>query len=134
MKNTFTKEERLCNKKSIADLFHKGSSFLLYPYRIVYYVSQESPFKCQVLISVPKKRFKRAVDRNKIKRKIRESYRLQKSEGLYPFLDQHSLRLLLSIQYIGDKEIAYDELCHRLNNAFKKLTNEILKVHLGKNS
>lgn len=76
---TFRKEERLCSKKLIGQLFSKGSSFNLYPLRFIYVLSPESSGSTpQVLISVSKKHYKRAVDRNRIKRQIREAYRLNK--------------------------------------------------------
>jgi ribonuclease P protein component len=66
---TFKKEERLCNKKLIDELFHNGSSFLCYPYRVSWLtVEENAEFPVQVLIAVPKKRYKRAVDRNLVKR------------------------------------------------------------------
>ena len=79
-KYTFPKEEHLCRKKLIDELFGKqGSSFGVYPLRIVW-VKSDAPSAAppQVLISVSKRTFKRAVDRNRLKRLIREAYRLHK--------------------------------------------------------
>ena len=77
---TFPKEEHLCRKKLIEELFGKqGSSFGVYPLRVVW-IKSEAPTTAppQVLISVSKRTFKRAVDRNRLKRLIREAYRLNK--------------------------------------------------------
>ena len=71
---SFSKAERLCSRKAIDKLFAEGKSFTLFPLRILH-LPQETN---QVLISVSKRRFKRAVDRNAIKRRIREGYRLNK--------------------------------------------------------
>jgi ribonuclease P protein component len=110
---TFKKEERLCSKKLIEELFHNGSSFLLYPFRIVWMVHPlPAEVPVQVLINVPKRRFKKAVHRNLIKRRIREVYRLNKGAGLYPYLTGHPSQLLLGIQYVG-KEIHDYEFIHK---------------------
>lgn len=102
--HSFKKEERLCNIKLIEKLFSNGSSFLVYPFRIIWLSEDSSSnFPVQVLISVPKRKFKRAVDRNLIKRRIREVYRLQKSEDIYPFLNEHAAKILLGINFIGNE-------------------------------
>jgi ribonuclease P protein component len=75
-KFTFKKSERLSQKKLIQELFDKGSSFYLYPFK-VFFAVKEAPTN-QILVSVSKSLFKRAVDRNTIKRRIREGYRLNK--------------------------------------------------------
>lgn len=92
---TFPKEEHLCRKKLIEELFGKqGSSFGVYPLRMVWIKSgAPTTVPPQVLISVSKRTFKRAVDRSRIKRLIREAYRLNK----YRLLEQpggHQVALL----------------------------------------
>jgi ribonuclease P protein component len=75
----FPKQEHLCRKAPITDLFEKGESLISYPIRVVWNVIpsvEDCPVK--VVMSVSKKKFKHAVDRNKTKRLLRESYRLNK--------------------------------------------------------
>src|SRR5476651_807855 len=103
---TFKKEERLCNKKLIDELFHNGSSFLCYPFKASWLlIEQPLHFPVQVLFSVSKKRFKRAIDRNLIKRHMREAYRLHKQQHLYDTLNTAGKKIVFSLGYIG-KEIA----------------------------
>ncbi|HAP00811.1 MAG TPA: ribonuclease P protein component [Bacteroidetes bacterium] len=76
---TFKKAERLTSKKIMDELFNRGSSFVLYPFRVGSIEHDYNvPSKVQVLISVPKKNFPLAVHRNRIKRLIREAYRKNK--------------------------------------------------------
>ncbi len=120
--NKFNKEERLCSKKSLDLLFKKGSSFLLYPFRLTYLkVNESHTYPVQLVINVAKKRFKHAVDRNLIKRRTREAYRLQKESLLYPLLSDSDDLLLLSIQYIGKEKYDYSVFEKKLALSFKKL-------------
>jgi ribonuclease P protein component len=119
---TFTKEERLCNKKLIDELFHNGSSFLCYPFKVSWLIVEEPLlFPAQVLFSVSKKRFKRAVDRNLIKRRIREAYRLYKQQYLYTGLQDGEKKIIFSVGFIG-KEISTYEL---IDKKMLKLLNEL---------
>jgi ribonuclease P protein component len=93
-KFTFKKAERLSKEKTIQELFTKGSSFYLHPFKVVYITNpNQSASAPQILISVSSRNFPRAVDRNLIKRRIREAYRLQKEiiqdgskKGVFAFL------------------------------------------------
>ncbi|WP_242929397.1 ribonuclease P protein component [Pontibacter vulgaris] len=111
---TFSKEERLCSKRLIALLFSKGSSFNLYPLRFVLYTppgEEPLPGSTQVLISVSKRYFKRATDRNRLKRQIREAYRLNKH---FLLQNQAQAPRLLAILYIGKEKKTYDTIQKKL--------------------
>lgn len=123
--NTFNKEERLCSKKLLDLLFKNGSSFLLYPFRITFlFVAEPCRHPAQVVINVAKKRYKHAVDRNLIKRRIREAYRQQKQTTLYPVLLNQPNLLLLSIQFVGKEKYEYSIVEKKLNQAIKKLITQ----------
>jgi len=80
MGNTFQKKERLSKEIWIKKLFEEGSSFNFYPFKVLYLPHPDTGSTTnQVLFSVSKRQFKRAVDRNAIKRRLREAYRLNKS-------------------------------------------------------
>ncbi|HBS85761.1 MAG: ribonuclease P protein component [Bacteroidetes bacterium GWF2_38_335] len=81
MNHRFTKAERLTGKYEIDNIFKKGKSFYVFPFRVMYYEpEQKSEIPARVIISVPKRKFKHASDRNLIKRRIREAYRLNKND------------------------------------------------------
>ena len=128
---TFKKEERLCSKKLIDELFHSGSSFLLYPFRIVW-LRHPLPANvpAQVVINVPKRRFKKAVHRNLIKRRIREIYRLSKGSELYNFLEDHSGQLLLGIHYVGKDIVDYHLMEKKFKLVLLQLKEAYLKSHI----
>ena len=75
---TLTKAERLSSKIIIDKLFSTGKAFNHAPFKVVWLQTTEDSVPAQILISVPKRLFKRAVDRNRLKRLIREGYRKNK--------------------------------------------------------
>jgi ribonuclease P protein component len=126
--HTFKKEERLCNKKLIDGLFHNGSSFLCYPFRASWILSDaEQQFPVQVLFAVAKKRYKRAVDRNLIKRLMREAYRLNKQSLLYSPLTDADKRIVLSIGYIGKEISDYSFIEKKMLKLLAQMAAEVAK-------
>lgn len=100
---TFKKKERLFIQKEIDFLFEKGVSFIVYPLRVIYVEKQPvSGAEAAILISVPRKKFKRAVKRNRVKRLIREAYRLNK-EGFLQGLREKKKGLLIGFLFVGNE-------------------------------
>lgn len=115
--NSFSKKERLHKRKRIQELFDQGSSFYMYPFKtFILPVPDDHTLFHQILISVSSRNFKRAVDRNLIKRRIREAYRKQKH--LLP----ESPKLALAIVYSARDVMDYDEMEKKLNQVLKKIS------------
>lgn len=110
---TFSKGERLCNYHRIQKLFQEGNSLKKYPIKLLYLAVDSQEINNQVLISVPKRKVRRAVHRNRIKRLIRESYRKQKS--------LLSSSYSLAFVYMGIGEISYTQVSQLVDALLKQL-------------
>jgi ribonuclease P protein component len=130
---TFTRAERLRSKKMLADLFRKGGparSYVAYPLRVVWMpmpADAQLPAdnnatvpKVQVAISVPKRVFKTAVSRNRIKRLVREAYRLHKHELYAKLADEHHPPIALVIMYLDKAELPFADMVAGIKKVVKK--------------
>lgn len=122
-KYSFPKQERLSSKKLIDALFTKGASFYFYPFSIRFLSAEEHATHHQFMVSVSKRNFKRAVDRNRIKRLLRESYRLHKHllqevlpEGKY---------LLIAYIYTAKEIHPYSFVESKLVDSFGRLKSKL---------
>jgi ribonuclease P protein component len=119
--HTFTKHEKLCSIKQLDALFEAGKGFFQTPFRFVYLQTDyPQPFPIKVVISVSKRNFKKAVDRNRIKRLIRENYRMLKPD-LYEHLQAQNKNYLLAIIFTGKQLPEFIDVKNGLDIGFKKL-------------
>ncbi len=121
---TFKKIERLCGKKDIELLYNGGSHKTRFPLKLYWRLSTfESPFPARVIISVPKRSFKKAVDRNRIKRQLREVYRLNK-HLLYEGLNRQQQKADIWILFIGKTFPETSQVEISLLNLFKEVNRK----------
>ena len=121
MRATLSKNDRLHRQKRIDYLFSAGKSAVSYPIRVVAVPAADDLLDArepalQTLFSVAKKRFKRAVQRNRHKRRMREAYRLEKAVADW----NPSTPVWLALQYIGNEEIPLPELRTAIRKAVEK--------------
>ncbi|CAL2081314.1 ribonuclease P protein component [Tenacibaculum sp. 190524A02b] len=122
MKFTLGKEERLKSRKLIGKLYEEGKSIKVFPLRMVYIQAEHtSNYPVQVGVSVPKRNFKKAVDRNRIKRLLRESYRKEK-HTIYSEVDKH---YVFMISYLAKNEWEYADIEHKMKKIIAVFLDEI---------
>lgn len=113
----FPKHEKLKSRKVIEQLFSEGKSVVKYPLKAFFLPIDDSVYH-QAAFAVPKRIFKLAVTRNRVKRQIREAYRLQKSE----FQSINGKKFAVLFLYIGKDKPQYDTLVSSMQVLLKKLT------------
>jgi len=119
-KLTLGKNERLKSRKQIELLFSEGKKFSITPFRIYYLFNESANPPLQFGVGVSNKNIKKAVDRNKIKRRVKETYRLQKNILQQKLKDKKS-RLSLFIIYTGKVIPEYREVNVNMNKILDKL-------------
>jgi ribonuclease P protein component len=125
MNFSFGKEYKLCSHNQIDILFKEGKKVKEYPLTVIYtYTEIEIPKSFQLLISVPKRLFKKAHDRNYIKRCIREVVRKNKQE-LETKLETNNKKLIFAIVFTSKEQLTFSLLEQKLIKALGKLTLQI---------
>lgn len=118
---TFKRDERLKSKKAISALFEEGNSFYCFPFRVLWMDSiHRGHYPVQVAVSVSKKNFKKAVHRNRIKRLMREAWRLNKNR-LYSSLEEHNKKIIVMLVFTGNKIPAYKVSAGSMEKVVSKL-------------
>lgn len=121
----FPKNQKLCSNKSIENLFIQGHSIRQKPFRLVWkFEKNRDQVAVKALIVVSKKSIKYAKDRNIIKRKVKEAYRLQKKD-LEAVLERKNQQLNLALIYQYDKLLNYNVLEQKISLLLKRLINTI---------
>ena len=128
--NSFVKAERLCSKILITNLFSKGNRVITqFPFRVLWQFVNESHTTqpAQVMVSVSKRNFPHAVDRNRIKRQMRELYRTQK-HLLYGVLKHANKNIVISITFQSKTHLKHEELNVAFEQVLQKIMTQIEKA------
>lgn len=128
MNYAFPKKEHLYGVKPIERLHTQGKAFIVYPFRVVYLLvaNEEEVLPARMMVSVSKKKFKRAVNRNRLKRLTREAYRLNKNILTSAATEQNA-RLHVAFQYIANEELSFEEFNRKMCKALDKLAKLIVE-------
>ena len=123
---TLGKEERLRSNLSIQELLKQGKSVYSFPLKIYWDFSPDihQKYPARVAVIVPKRKFRRAVDRNLMKRRLREAYRLNKSI-LYESLEERNQKIQLIILLLSDEFIPFSQLEKRTQEILLQLTKKL---------
>lgn len=125
MTHTLHKAERLNRKKVIEKMFAGGSrSFSLFPLRVVWLPVEGLDAPVSILVSVSKRRFKRAVKRNRVKRRIREAYRLNK-QPLLEAVRHNGCQLAVAFIYLSDRVAESSLIAERMRVALFRLAESL---------
>lgn len=125
MAYTLHKSERLNRKKIIDKMFAGGAhSFSVFPIRVVYLPVEELEEPASILVSVSKRRFKRAVKRNRVKRQIREAYRLHK-QVLWDVLVAKNQKIGIAFIYLSDELVNSSFLQERMGIALSRIIEKL---------
>ena len=124
MSATYSKKEKLKSKKLIDQLFTEGQSVSAFPLRLVYLgMAFDDNIIAKTGVSVSKRNFKTAVDRNKIKRLLREAYRQNKAGFFNNLTTQHAFMIL----YIGKDKPTFAQVETRMKMVFEKFSSKVLE-------
>jgi ribonuclease P protein component len=123
-KNTFPKSERLCSRKEIDRLFADGASISVSPIKLIFIDRKELPqSRCLTMFVVPKRNFRRAHDRNKLKRRMREAFRLGR-HGFYETLSAKEKCVSMAMLYTGRRSEEYGVISRAVETLLARLAEK----------
>jgi ribonuclease P protein component len=122
---SFNKKEKLKSRKQIEALFAEGKFFTIFPLKIFYLLKEnDSNFDAKTGVGVGKRYFRKAVERNRIKRLLREAYRTEKLP-LHQFLKNHNIELTLFIMYIDKTLPLFSIIKKEMQVVIQKLIKQL---------
>ncbi len=115
------KDEKLCSRTAIEQLFGEGRSLMAFPLRAAYRLRPRGEKPVQFLISIPKKRIRKAVGRVTLRRRVRESYRLNRRQLLQPELDNHGLGVDIAFVYLDTSLAPYSVINEKMTSLLQRI-------------
>ena len=122
---TLRKNEKLRSRTAINRLFEEGHSLMAFPLRAAYRLREPGENNVQFLVTIPKKRIRRAVNRVTLRRRVRESYRLSRRELLTPVLEQCGAGVDIAFVYLDNNPAPYSVIQEKMAVLLSRISREV---------
>jgi ribonuclease P protein component len=126
---SYNKSEKLKSKKQLDKIFESGKSFTFFPVKVFYDLSDEQDNIIKTGVGVSSRHFKKAVQRNRIKRLLREAYRTEK-QPLHLYLNKNNKQLSLFLLFVDKVMPQYDQLKAKMKLCIQRLIQELHEVDI----
>lgn len=126
---SFPKSERLCSHRLIDQLYAEGHRLMAFPYSVQWMEAKDLSESCQVMIVAPKRKFKHAVDRNRVRRLTRECWRKQK-DSFCDSLREFDCSIVFSLVYVHNEIMPFAQLEHKMDKLLTALLQDIKSMQL----
>ena len=120
----FPKSERLCSKIEIAKLFSSKDGFLNYPLSVKFHVNESQSPKVKLVIVSPKKYQRLSISRNRIKRLIREAYRLN-SQEIKDLSSGNKINIYFAFSFVSQQMVEFDKINIVVSKSLTRIINEL---------
>ena len=121
MDHKLNKDEKLCSRTAVNLLFDEGKSLMAFPLRAAYRLRPQGDHPVQFLISIPKKRIRRAVQRVTLRRRVREAYRLTRRELLLPELLRSGCGVDIAFVYLDSTPAPYSTIHEKMTSLLQRI-------------
>jgi len=123
---SYQKKDKLKSRKQTQFLFAKGQSMNAFPIKLIYTLESNEPGSVQTGVGAPSRTFRKAVDRNRVKRLLREGYRLERPEFIASSVDAlNKLRVNLFFLYTDATVISQKEIQEKIKQLLSRLSEKI---------
>lgn len=125
--NRLYKYEKLCSRTAINKIFQGGKSAICYPLRAAFSIVEQETTPSQFLVTIPKKKIRKAVNRVLLRRRVREAYRLNRNL-LIPYLQEKDISIKIAFIYLSDEISDYALIEDKMKALLTKIINNIDKT------
>ena len=121
------KDEKLCSRTAVERLFGEGNSLMAFPVRAAYRLRPSGEHPVQFIISIPKKRIRKAVQRVTLRRRVREAYRLNRRELLFPALEQKGWGVDIAFVYLDSHPAPYSVIHDKMTSLLQRIAQAAIE-------